>query len=334
MTAATVAAASTGRPRSGARLRDVVAVAWRQHRLLIILTAAGVLALAGYLLVLWSQANGMVFNQASFFDDAELADRIQAPLMFLVPALGGVAAIFWGAPLVAREYDQRTHLLAWSQDVSPGRWLMTKVALLGAILIVLAGGLELVVRILLDDYARVSGGSLGIGFYSLGIVTFESSIPLQIMYTLFGFALGLAAGVLVRRTVTAMGVSLFVFALIRWWLATFGREHYESPVYYVGPLSQHSPNVPVAAELDFGYLNAQGVEVGFPPACYGTTSTAPTDAQFAACEQSHGLTGFYTDFQPESRVPTFQLIEFGIYLVLTACCLLLALRTVRRRRQV
>jgi hypothetical protein len=37
-----------------------------------------------------------------------------------VPALVGV---FWGAPLLAREYDTGTFRLAWTQSVSRRRWL-------------------------------------------------------------------------------------------------------------------------------------------------------------------------------------------------------------------
>ena len=45
-----------------------------------------------------------------------------------MPLLIGV---FLGVPVLAREHEQRTLLLAWSQDVSPARWLWTKLALLG-----------------------------------------------------------------------------------------------------------------------------------------------------------------------------------------------------------
>jgi len=48
-----------------------------------------------------------------------------------VPLLIGM---FWGGPLVAREIEQGTYRLAWTQSVSRGRWLATKLGifLLGA----------------------------------------------------------------------------------------------------------------------------------------------------------------------------------------------------------
>ena len=47
------------------------------------------------------------------------------PLFLIVPAMVGV---FWGAPLVAREVEQGTHRLAWTQGVGRIRWAGTKVA--------------------------------------------------------------------------------------------------------------------------------------------------------------------------------------------------------------
>ena len=41
--------------------------------------------------------------------------------------------VFLGVPLLAREHEQRTLLLAWSQDITPQRWLWTKLALLAGL---------------------------------------------------------------------------------------------------------------------------------------------------------------------------------------------------------
>jgi len=55
--------------------------------------------------------------------DATLFDLIKFPVLFM-PAL---LAIFFGLLLVAREYTDGTHLLAWTQGVSRRKWLSTKV---------------------------------------------------------------------------------------------------------------------------------------------------------------------------------------------------------------
>ena len=48
-------------------------------------------------------------------------------------ARAAAGRVFLGIPLLAREHEQRTLLLAWSQDITPQRWLWTKLALLGAL---------------------------------------------------------------------------------------------------------------------------------------------------------------------------------------------------------
>ena len=50
-----------------------------------------------------------------------------------------VIGLFWGVPVVARELELRTATLAWSQDVSPRRWLRRAVAVLVALTVVVSG---------------------------------------------------------------------------------------------------------------------------------------------------------------------------------------------------
>src|SRR5206468_12843846 len=49
------------------------------------------------------------------------------PWLNFLPMLVG---IFWGAPLIAREVEQGTQRLAWTQSVSRLRWMTTKLVLL------------------------------------------------------------------------------------------------------------------------------------------------------------------------------------------------------------
>jgi hypothetical protein len=39
-----------------------------------------------------------------------------------------VSGLFWGAPLPAREFEDGTHGLAWTQGVTRGRWLSRTIA--------------------------------------------------------------------------------------------------------------------------------------------------------------------------------------------------------------
>src|SRR6185369_4964630 len=49
-------------------------------------------------------------------------------VVIVVPALIGA---FWGAPLIAREFEAGTHRLVWTQSISRNRWLAGKLAVVG-----------------------------------------------------------------------------------------------------------------------------------------------------------------------------------------------------------
>ncbi|MEU8088459.1 hypothetical protein AB0B57_33195 [Micromonospora sp. NPDC049101] len=51
----------------------------------------------------------------------------------VVPPLIGA---FWGAPLVAREFEAGTYRLVWTQSISRSRWLAVKLAVVGTVTVV------------------------------------------------------------------------------------------------------------------------------------------------------------------------------------------------------
>src|SRR5262249_57509041 len=61
---------------------------------------------------------------------------------FLVPAVIGM---FWGAPLIARELEDRTYRLAWTQSVTRTRWLAVKLGLPGLAAMAITGLFSLII---------------------------------------------------------------------------------------------------------------------------------------------------------------------------------------------
>src|SRR5262245_4565008 len=122
-------------------------------------------------------------------------------VLYVAPALIGA---FWGAPLVARELEAGTHRLAWNQSVTRTRWLLTKLAIVGSASAATMGLLSLAV---MWYSRRIDQGTSEqiqpLYFGARGIV--------PIAYGLFAFAVGVAAGILIRRTVPAMAVTLAVY---------------------------------------------------------------------------------------------------------------------------
>jgi len=140
---------------------------------------------------------------------------IGTALLYLVPPLIGV---FWGAPLVARELETGTHRLAWNQSVTRDRWLTVKLAVLGAASMAFAGLLSLTVwlsssRMDQATQDRVTPELFG----ARGIV--------PIGYAAFAFVLGVAFGILIRRTVPAMASTLAVYAGAVGAMTLWGRAH-------------------------------------------------------------------------------------------------------------
>jgi hypothetical protein len=134
----------------------------------------------------------------------ELLELIGTALV-VVPALIGV---FWGAPLIAREFENGTHRLAWTQSVTRTRWLASKLAVVGLASIVAAGLLSLLVTWWQSPIDRAHMDRFGSGLFGMRNIT-----PLG--YAAFGFALGVVAGLLIRRTLPAMAATIVAFLAVR-----------------------------------------------------------------------------------------------------------------------
>ena len=134
-------------------------------------------------------------------------------------ALPAVIGVFWGAPLVARELENGTHRLVWTQSISRTRWLATRVGLVG--LFALAGAAAVTALVSwwcgpIDD-ALNAGATSGSGFLEqtrMQPVIFAARGIVPIAYTAFAFALGVTAGTVLRRTVPAMALTLVVFVAV------------------------------------------------------------------------------------------------------------------------
>ena len=219
----TTPAAYRGRGRGGARLADLVWLTWRQHRAVIVtgLAVAGVVTGS----MLYVAARIATINQeckntacppgsaqaaslTGLFGLTNLSIYLTIIVMFL-PLLTGV---FLGAPLLAREHEQRTLLLAWSQDITPQRWLWTKFA--AARRPDRSGGSGGVRRCRAPgphgehrDREELVLPVLGDGFLVTGI------LPLALQ-TVAWLAVGVALGAAYRRTLPAIFTALTGYSAV------------------------------------------------------------------------------------------------------------------------
>jgi ABC-2 family transporter protein len=193
--------------------------AWRQFRSQTWLTI-GALAALGVLLLITSRSIADAYDAANLAGcQGDCSAAIDAFLLqvksgtidtiyntgaiaiYGVPALIGT---FWGAPLLARELEAGTHLLVWNQSVTRTRWLVTKLSVVGTAAAATVGLLVWAVTLWASRIDEAAGGRITPVIYGTrGIV--------PIGYALFAFALGVTAGMLIRRTVPAMAATLAIY---------------------------------------------------------------------------------------------------------------------------
>jgi hypothetical protein len=253
-------------------------------------------------------------------------------LVLVTPAIIG---IFWGAPLIAREIESRTFNLAWTQSTTRSQWLVIKLALTGLAAMAVTEALSVIYSWWANPISNSTGlSSSGPQLFSQGkfsSVIFASHGIVPLGYAAFAFALGTAAGALIRRTVPAMAVTLAIFAAVQVAMPLAVRPHLVSPSHTTtaivaadqvfGTLTADVvPGQPDAWILSSHALNAAGQPVTtIPAACNnanpsgekgGTTAITP-----AQCMQSRGYREAIS-YLPTSRYWPLQLVETGIFLVL------------------
>ena len=157
--------------------------------------------------------------------------RTGLPLLVIaVPALIG---IFWGAPLVARELETGTFRLAWTQSITRRRWLATKLAVVGVASVAIGGLLALMASWWANPIYKINHDLFSPGTFSTrGLVPFG--------YAAFAFALGVCSGVILRRTLPAMAVTLAGFVGARLAVTNWVRPHLSAAAHLNVPIGSTS----------------------------------------------------------------------------------------------
>ena len=325
-------------------------VAWRQHRYQALAGAAALAALAVFLLPTGLgishtfQSSGLAHclatprTDCSGLGDAfdRLYNRYQflVPLFLVAPVLLGM---FWGAPLIAREIENGTHRLAWTQGVSRREWVTTKLGVVT--LSVIAGAAAFAALVTWWSRPLVAAGT---DRFDPGIFDLRGVVP--IAYAVFAVVLGVAVGSVITKTLPAIGVTIAAFIAVRFTITAFLRQHYlplKHAVYsFTGPrggtahvadwivsentIDKFGHVVSRGGGLDFGYLAAH-----CPAVAAAGPFTVKGSAAADACIRSLGLKTAVA-FQPASRFWTFQWIEFGLYIGLALALVAFVIWRVKR----
>jgi hypothetical protein len=348
----TTAATSAVPRREEARSRRVpwrrmAWVIWRLHRL----TIAGVLALLAAAAVLVvvegvqlhhayaavtscrpAAAGACQQAAADFSDDYSATAGIVAALLQAVPALIGA---FAGAPLLAGVFETGTFRYVFTQGFGRTRWATAELVSLAAGAAAAAGAFSMV-------FSWAYGpllGMKGYGYSPLYSLFFDLRGIAFAAWTLAAFAIGVLAGVLIRRVLPAMFATLAAWSGLALATALLFRPHYR------GALKTTNPNIGPPAQVISQWWALHGKPVG-PPAL--STALRPVDVRVVSAGVfqpgpstpagfdpvhyllAHGFT-LVASYQPGSWFWSFQRIEGGWLLMLSVLLGASAIWLVRRR---
>jgi ABC-2 family transporter protein len=253
-------------------------------------------------------------------------------LTWFTPVPGLIGAIV-GASVLGREYEHGTWRLAWTQAVPRTRWLAAKVLLVGSGIVVLTMSLSAIFGWFRSPVDQASGRFTP-GAFDLEGLSLTG-------YTLFAFAAGVLAGLLLRRTVPAIVVAFVAFMAVRLPMEFLLRPKYRTPVtellaprtgFNQGPLS--APTAPGSPSwiLSQGLVDKSGHALS--PALQDQVSEkADTFKDPAAADAYLRGLGLHLQvvYQPADRFWTFQIIEASLFVGLAVALLAVALWHLRRR---
>ena len=238
-------------------------------------------------------------------------------IRLLGTALIGVPAVigaFWGAPLLTREFEDRTYRMVWTQSVTRSRWLATKTAVAGVVTVTVVAVFALV-------FTWWSGPIDSAG-NRIGTANFAQRGVVPIAYALFGLCLGTLWGTILRRTIPAMAASLTGFFIMRIFVQRvvrsrlIGTESVSVPSFGSSGLGGWllSSRTVDAAGQTISKSAAEGTLTG---ACHITRETKDVDAALAVCAQKFGIHDI-AQVHTGEQFWTLQTAEFGLFVALAA----------------
>ncbi|HET7018352.1 MAG TPA: ABC transporter permease subunit [Streptosporangiaceae bacterium] len=340
---------------------------WRQFRAQAIV-AAGALAVVAISLIITAFKVRDRFNSAgipachvhhdclrvaSFYifqlrnDTAyDLSFNLGVLFLYAVPALIG---LFWGAPLIAREFETGTFRLVWNQSVGRGKWLAIKLGVVGLATMATVGLFSWLITWWADPIDKalaLAGQTAPVGEYRIDPLVFGARGIAPIGYAALALALGVTFGVLIRRTLPAMAATLVAFVVVQVAWVNLVRPHLISPktastLLKPTHITQFLISGPSRAVTVVGNWRPPGgwvlsnqtvTPAGHPftgPATSACLSGSPQRCN--AWLASKHLRQLIT-YQPSSRFWTFQWYETGIFLLAAVALTIFCVQRIRHRR--
>jgi ABC-type transport system involved in multi-copper enzyme maturation permease subunit len=132
-------------------------------------------------------------NSCGTLDTLTLGNHAVGFLVVLTEGVSALLGLFLGAPLVAHELEAGTSLFGWTQSVTRKHWFAVKT-----------------------------------GWILLAAAVYAGAVTALV--TWWSVGLGIAAGVVLRRTLPAVAVMLGGFVAVRLLVVYLFRPHYMAPI--------------------------------------------------------------------------------------------------------
>ncbi|MBD3008337.1 translation initiation factor IF-2 [Streptomyces sp. 5-10] len=308
------------------RVRGLAWLVARQHRAALWAGLAVVVAIAAY--IVWQRAEMMGYFRAHDRDTYRTPLLNTGRLLTALPALIGV---FIGAPLFARELEMGTHRLVWTQSVGRTRWLIAKLAL--PLVAVTAG--TAVLAALYTWWWRAARGQFQDIAWGTA-VPFDATGPAAVALAPPAFLLGAAAGLLLRRTLPAMVVTLGATAGVQYGLDAL-RPHLMTPRTVVSEPDASGEFAVTYFQVYFnswrgmgnGYLSRSGEKIPFDRCA---SVTGGDDAWHRCLDRLGATRRVYEELHPASHYWPMQWMQAGICLAVAVALAAFCLWWIGRRR--
>jgi hypothetical protein len=221
--------------------RRMAWVTWRQHRPTLVSVPAVLAALAVFLLIaglkihhdyaVLTACHPLSSNACQTLNtnfnstDWTMANTILI-LLNLAPVLIGA---FAGAPVLAREMETGSYQYAWTQAFGRERWTIAKLTLIAVTVTAAAGAFSQVFAWFFQPFLKQEDMTV------LAATVFDTHGIAFAAWTLAAFAIGAFLGMLTRRILPAMALTLGTYLGLALLAALFLRKHYLPTVVTSNP---------------------------------------------------------------------------------------------------
>jgi hypothetical protein len=237
-------------------------------------------------------------------------------------ALPVVIGVFWGAPLLGRDWELGTHRMVLAQGVSRAQWFVSRFTLAAATTIALSG---LLAGVFAGWWRPAADRSYGLFWYDA--TALSGSGPRVVAAALFGLAAGTLLGLLARRVLAAMGLTLLVTGMMTLLLEWTHRTRLLVPPHtYVSAGS--IPKLPMGEKWStgtYGLITATGRHDDVLNCAF------PSGAQLKECMAAHGYVARFYEANPAGDYWTFQWTDTAVLGSLAAVLTVVIALLLRRR---